>query len=182
MPVAHLSLLDRSRGWEAVRLRVVTTFANELQDQLMSGQILRSSQVSPDPVSCQKPGVDFEPEKLQFSEFLILNCREALHRKLDCMWPKDEEPEERAQASALQKGLAIKCNPRGEGTVPCGHGWGTGVGLGYVPLTKAMLDIYLDVIGSPIPRAPRQQSGAAILMSRAIYGLSAAIFMDSHGG
>lgn len=26
--------------------------------------------------------------------------------------------------------------------------------LGYMPLTKAMLDIYNDVIGSPVPRAP----------------------------
>ena len=25
-------------------------------------------------------------------------------------------------------------------------------GLGYMPLTKAMLDIYCEVIGSPIPR------------------------------
>ena len=47
------------------------------------------------------------------------NCREVLHRKLDCMWPRDEtdtnEAKTKAKAAISQQGLAIKCNPGGEG-------------------------------------------------------------------
>eukprot|EP00435_Cladocopium_sp_Y103_P058427 s1266_g20.t1 len=144
MPVSQLSTaLIQAFG------RQVTRFASELQDQLASGQILRSSQVSPDP--------DFEPEKLSFSEFLIMsrNCREVLHRKLDCMWPRNDEKSEgcfAAKAAIPQQGLAIKCNPGGEGTITDEELRLVLRGLGYMPLTKAMLDIYNDVIGSPIPR------------------------------
>lgn len=145
MPVSELSTaLIQAFG------RQVTRLAGELQDQLASGQILPSSQVSPDP--------DFEPEKLSFSEFLIMsrNCREVLHRKLDCMWPRDEndtnEAKTKAKAAISQQGLAIKCNPGGEGTITDEELREVLRDLGYMPLTKAMLDIYNDVIGSPVPR------------------------------
>jgi len=39
------------------------------------------------------------------------------------------------------------------------HDGGLLADLGYMPLTKAMLDIYNDVIGSPIPRELRLATG-----------------------
>ena len=41
-----------------------------------------------------------------------------LHRKLDCMWPRKDESEtttKGTKAAIPQQGLAIKCNPGGEG-------------------------------------------------------------------
>lgn len=144
MPVSSLSMaLIQAFG------RQVGPFARELQEQITAGDILRSSQVSPDP--------DFEPEKLPFSEFLIVsrNCREALHRELDKLWPpsvRRRASGQKEESRALENGLAIKCNPYGEGTIDDAELREVLRDLGYMPLTKAMLDIYNDVIGSPIPR------------------------------
>ncbi|CAK9062810.1 unnamed protein product [Durusdinium trenchii] len=127
--------------------RQVQQISQELQEQLVSGKFLRSSQVSP------IPDPDFEPERLSFAEFLIMcrNCREALHRKLDSLWPPSIANKKSGMNERDVPGLAIKCNPHGQGTITDQQIRTVLRGLGYMPLTKAMLDIYVDVIGSPIP-------------------------------
>ncbi|CAJ1452243.1 unnamed protein product [Effrenium voratum] len=125
--------------------RQVTSFADKFQDQLQKGLILRSTQISPDP--------DFEPEKLPFSEFLILcrSCREELHCQLDSLWPPSHVRWS-APVSREDRGLATRCNPHGEGHISDEELREVLRSLGYIPLTKAMLDIYNQVIGVPIPQ------------------------------
>ncbi|CAE6939139.1 CML20 [Symbiodinium natans] len=139
MPVSMLgAALKQAFG------RQVAHVAAEVQEQLQKGQIYRSRTSAPDP--------DYEPEKLRLSDFLIIcrNCREQLHKEMDSIWPPSRESD--AEKSEEDRGLAIKCNPHGEGTI-CDEELRTALqGMGYVPLTKAVLDIYCQVIGSPIPR------------------------------
>jgi len=142
MPVSMLSAaLKEAFG------RQVTDFANQVQEQLQKGQILRSITCSPDP--------EFEPQKLRLSDFLIIcrNSREDLHKKMDVIWPPSIEAEEAGRVVEQEdRGLVINCNPYGEGTIDDSELREVLKSMSYVPLTKALLDIYCQVIGTPIPR------------------------------
>lgn len=140
MPVSMLgAALKQAFG------RQVHDFAAKVQEQLQKGQIYRSCTSSPDP--------DYEPEKLRLSDFLIIcrNCREDMHKEMDVIWPPSYESESE-EKSVEDRGLVIKCNPHGEGTISDEQLRAALKSMDYVPLTKAMLDVYVQVIGTPIPR------------------------------